>query len=290
MKNHWIAAAHVAEQLQNAGDPEAEATWQRAIDGIIAELPAGSGSVALRLSRFAYSLHDAGLDAEAYPLASRAASMAETDGDRFAIAVTQSRVGAILAGKREYARAEPLLRRSLAILEKVKGPDALDTAVAENNLAALYSDTGRPAEAEIQQRLALPIYKKYAGPKSQNYVAALANLYVILASEKRHEEGAPYLAEAMSIAEKNFPNTAVMARVESCEASLEFNRGHLKEAASTLAKAIDLQERTLGPNHPELATSLVCYARVLRALHNTAESKRAEARAQTILANARTFR
>ena len=113
---------------------------------------------------------------------------------------------------------------------------------------------------------------------------------MILASGGRYEEGAPFLAEAKKIAEKNFPNTATMARVESCEASLEFNRGHLKEAASTLAKAIELQERTLGPNHPELATSLVCYARVLRALHNTAESQRAEARAQSILANAKTLR
>ena len=147
IKKRWLDSAHVAEQLQNAGDPAAEATWQRAIDGVIAELPPGSGPVALRLSRFAYSLHDEGLNAEAYPLASRAASMAETDGDRFVIAVTQSRVGAILVGEREYARGVTP-RRSLAILRRVKGPDVLDTAVAENNLATPYSDTRRPAEAE----------------------------------------------------------------------------------------------------------------------------------------------
>jgi hypothetical protein len=78
--------------------------------------------------------------------------------------------------------------------------------------------------------------------------------------------------------------------VEGCQASLEFNRGHLKESARILVKAIALQEQTLGPNHPEVAASLVCYARVLRAMHNTVESNHAEARARTILGNVKTFR
>src|SRR5215469_11989074 len=71
LRERWVKAAHTAELLQNAGDPAAETAWKKAIDGVVAELPQGSGSVALRLSRFAYSLHDAGLDTEAYPLASR---------------------------------------------------------------------------------------------------------------------------------------------------------------------------------------------------------------------------
>ena len=41
-----------------------------------------------------------------------------------------------------YADAEPLLKRSLAIYEKVLGPDHPDVGLSLNNLAALYNNQG----------------------------------------------------------------------------------------------------------------------------------------------------
>ena len=42
----------------------------------------------------------------------------------------------------DYARAEPLSRRSLEICEKARGPDHPDTATALNSLAFLYYTMG----------------------------------------------------------------------------------------------------------------------------------------------------
>jgi tetratricopeptide (TPR) repeat protein len=48
----------------------------------------------------------------------------------------------------DYAKAEPLFQRSLAISEKALGPDHPDTATWLNNLASLYQATGAYAKAE----------------------------------------------------------------------------------------------------------------------------------------------
>jgi hypothetical protein len=48
----------------------------------------------------------------------------------------------------DYAKAEPLLKRSLAIYEKALGPDHPDVARSLENLAALYRATKRVTEAE----------------------------------------------------------------------------------------------------------------------------------------------
>jgi tetratricopeptide (TPR) repeat protein len=288
LEDHWLALAHNAQRLQDAGDPTAESAWRSAIESITAELPPSAMPLASRLSRFAVELHDHQHDAEAYPLASRATGLAEESGDRRMIAITQGRLGAILTGQGLYARAEPALRRSLALLLEVNGPDALDTAVAENNLAVLYSDTKRYPEAETHLRLALPVYQKLASPRP--YAAALTNLYSVLASQHRYEEGAPYINQAWAVAEKNFPDTPAMSRVQSCMAALEYNRGHYKQASAMLKKVIAFEEHTPGVSDHDLAASLDVYAESERALHHDAESKLAAKRAQSLRVQAAAFR
>ncbi len=57
----------------------------------------------------------------------------------------------------EYAEAERLYRRSLAIREKALGPDHPDVATSLDNLAELYQAQGKYAEAEplLQRSLAI---------------------------------------------------------------------------------------------------------------------------------------
>ena len=47
-----------------------------------------------------------------------------------------------------YSEAEPLYRRSLAILEKTQGSEHLDVATTLNNIVELYKAQGKYAEAE----------------------------------------------------------------------------------------------------------------------------------------------
>ena len=54
----------------------------------------------------------------------------------------------------QYAQAEPLLKRSLAIAEKALGPDHPNVATSLENMAVLYRETGRvKAGQELEKRV-----------------------------------------------------------------------------------------------------------------------------------------
>lgn len=60
----------------------------------------------------------------------------------------------------DYARAEPLCKRSLAITEKALGPDHPDVATSLENYAALLRETKREAEAKEFEKRAAAIRAK----------------------------------------------------------------------------------------------------------------------------------
>jgi tetratricopeptide (TPR) repeat protein len=278
------AVARAAHQKQDAGDlAGAEAIWREALQSAEEKPAADQKLIAELRSILASVLHLEGRDREAYPLALNAVKMAEVSGNTLLIAPALTRLGLILADEGEFARAEPLLHRSLALFEQSEGGEALDTAIAENNLAMLYLGTARYATAEQLQNRALPVYEKRVDPEDPSLAAALANMFTILFAQGRAEQGEPYLRRALAIGETRFPGTAAMARLQVCLAVLEFSRGHYQESARILQAAIGVQEQMLGPNHPELARSLVFYSAVLRHLRNKTEARQAEIRAKMIL-------
>src|SRR6516164_8555765 len=72
-----------------------------------------------------------------------------------------------------YAEAEPLLKRSLAILEKTLGPEDPKIAALLSNLAELYDAEGRYADVEPLYKRSLAIREKALGPE---HPYAISNL------------------------------------------------------------------------------------------------------------------
>ena len=58
----------------------------------------------------------------------------------------------------QYAKAEPLYHRALAIWEKALGPEQPNVALNLNNLGALYRQQGQSAEAEPLLKRSLAIW------------------------------------------------------------------------------------------------------------------------------------
>lgn len=58
----------------------------------------------------------------------------------------------------DYAKAEPLFKRSLVITEKAFGPEHPDVATILENLAGLYRITGRGSEAKALEQRAAKIH------------------------------------------------------------------------------------------------------------------------------------
>jgi tetratricopeptide (TPR) repeat protein len=68
-----------------------------------------------------------------------------------------------------YAKAEPLYQRSLAIREKALGPEHPSTATSLNNLALLYDSMGDYAKAEPLYQRSLAIREKALGRSILRY-------------------------------------------------------------------------------------------------------------------------
>jgi len=73
------------------------------------------------------------------------------------VAISLNNLAALYEDQGDYAKAEPLYRRSLAIREKALGPNHPDVATSLENLAALYRATGRSSEAQALERRAAQI-------------------------------------------------------------------------------------------------------------------------------------
>ncbi len=67
-------------------------------------------------------------------------------------------------------------------------------------------------------------------------------------------------------------------------ALLYYAQGQYSQAEPLYQRALAIREKTLGPEHPKLATSLENYAALLRKLDRTAEAESMEVRAKAIRA------
>jgi tetratricopeptide (TPR) repeat protein len=283
----WRDLSKLARQRQEADDlAGAESLRRQALQLAEKQLGPGHKELAPMLADLAFVLHFEARDAEAELLMQRAYSIAKESGDDLLTGSMLNVLGVVLSGEGQKARAEPVLRRSVALLDQFEDTNALNAARATNNLATLYLDTHQYAKAEEEMTRALPKYERFLGPSDPEMALVLGNMFTIFAAQHRAQEGEPYLQRALTIGRKAFPGSLKMANLEVCLASLEAQRENYKEAAVLLKGVIETQERLLGPEHPEVAHSLAAYATVLHHMHQKTEAKNALNRANMILKSA----
>jgi tetratricopeptide (TPR) repeat protein len=283
----WQDLSKLAKQYQNADNfRAAESARREALRLAEMELGPADKKLVPLLGDLALNLYFEARHTEAEPVAQRAFLIAKESGDQRLTGLMLNILGVVLSGEGQKARAEPALRRSVALLEESEGEDGLNTARAENNLATVYLDTKQYAKAEEVMARALPIYEKRLGIYDPETAQAYSNMFTLLAAEHRAAEGEPYLRRALATGEMLFPRSLQMANLQICLASLEESRENYKEAALLLEKVIKTQERVLGPEHPDLARTLAGYSNVLRHLHQKTEAKTAQNRANLIMKSA----
>ena len=78
------------------------------------------------------------------------------------LATSLNNLAAIYYSQGNYAEAEPLFKRSIAIREKALGPEHPDVAMGLQNYAELLRKTNREAEAEKLEARAETIRAKHA--------------------------------------------------------------------------------------------------------------------------------
>ena len=157
----------------------------------------------------------------------------------------------------DYAQAEPLYKRALAISEKALGPEHPDVAQSLNNLAALYATQGQYAQAEPLYKRALAIREKALGPEHPDVAISLNNLAGLYDTQGQYAQAEPLYKRALAISEKALgPDHPDVATSLNNLARLYATQGQYAQAEPLHKRALAISEKALGPEHPDVAISL----------------------------------
>ena len=206
------------------------------------------------------------------------------------VAIGLKNLGVLYDEQGKYAQAEPLYKRSVAIVEKVLGPEHPDVAQGLNNLAVFYDEQGKYAQAEPLYQRSLAIREKGLGPEHPDVAQSLNNLAALYDAQGKYAQAEPLFKRALAIREKVLgPEHPQVAIGLNNLALLYFNQGNYAEAEPLYQRRLAIDEKVLGPEHPSVATSLNNYAALLREVNREAEAEELEARARMILGRRWTF-
>ncbi len=168
-----------------------------------------------------------------------------------------------LAARGELGQAETLHDRVLAIYQRTLGAEHALTASGWSNLGNVRYLQGKFAEAETSHRRALAIREKVLGSGHPDTATSLNNLANVLFEQGKDERssGAEQRARAQA-----------GERIQA-----------VSEVEGLYRRALSIQERSLGPDHPQLANTLNNLAAMLDQQGKFTESEPLQRRALAIL-------
>jgi CHAT domain-containing protein/Tfp pilus assembly protein PilF len=139
-----------------------------------------------------------------------------------------------LIDRGRYQEAESLHYRVVAIHEKTLGEAHPITATSLSNLGNVLYLQGKFKQAEAVHRRALALREKILGAEHPDTATSMNNLANVLQEQGKDELLSPSEARAQA----------------------RFNLQAYSETESLFRKALAIQERTLGPEHPATANTL----------------------------------
>jgi tetratricopeptide (TPR) repeat protein len=166
-------------------------------------------------------------------------------------------VGHYLYERANYAEAEPLLHRSLAICEQMLGTDHPDVAESLNNLVALYRLQGKYNQAIPYCERALSIRKQTLGENHPDVALSLNNLARLYHHLGKYAQAEALHEQALAIRKQTLGEShPAVAQSLNNLAGLYLEWGKYAHSAWLYRQTLELSERTLGTDHINIATSL----------------------------------
>jgi tetratricopeptide (TPR) repeat protein len=182
--------------------------------------------------------------------------------------------------RRDYAAAEPLYRRALALAEQ-DGRDVMQYLLAQ---AGLYRAWGKSDQAEPPAKRALALAEKGVGTDAQLDVAVcLDSLGAIYLASGKHDLAEASYRRALAITEKiaGAESSDLAPRLIGLGASLRA-KGRFDDAEAQYKRALTVTEKGLGPDFVEVAEVLENYSVLLAEMKRSDEAKAQLARADSI--------
>jgi len=165
------------------------------------------------------------------------------------------KVSSYLFVRAQYSEAEPLIKRGIAIEERVFGPEHPNVAGWLTILALLYRKQGKYKEAELLCRRAVDMQEKALNPDLSALAASLSGLATLCYKLDKYEESESLYQQAITLQEKTFgPNHPDLAASLNNLAYLYSARGEFKAAERLIKRAIAIGKKLSGPDDPQQAS------------------------------------
>jgi tetratricopeptide (TPR) repeat protein len=157
----------------------------------------------------------------------------------------------------QYAAAEPLHLRAVAVKEQALGKEHPDVAEVLNDLAVLYWREGKYAESEPLYLRALAVKEQAFGKEHLSVAQTLNDFAILLEAQGRLAEAESLYLHSLDIREKNLGKDHLDV-TESLNnlAGLYRKQERYAEAEKLHFRALTIREAVLGKDHPRVATTI----------------------------------
>ncbi|MGE3614378.1 MAG: tetratricopeptide repeat protein, partial [Gemmatimonadales bacterium] len=223
-------------------------------------------AVAATLNLLGWIVHERGRSAEAEPLVLEAVARRRADLPHSEQELSRSLndLGVIYNATNRYAAAESVLVEALEIRRRRQGDSHRVVGITANNLAASYYFQRKLDAAIATQQLALESLRQSVGEDHQRTIVALGNLAAFrLASGDLAGAEREYRDLLERQTRLQGPDHPVTARVRLSLGSAISDRAAFTHSDSAFDSAEDLLrsavrsfEKTLGPEHLQVATAM----------------------------------
>jgi tetratricopeptide (TPR) repeat protein len=219
------------------------------------------------LNRTVVELYLAGRYAEGLPLAASAVALAERikGPSDPAVATALNNYGEFLSRTNRAPEAEAAYRRAVTIDEAAKS-EGLSRDL--NNLGSMLQSARRLPEAEKLYVRALAVDERTVGPRHRDVARDLNNIAILLRDEGKEADAEPLQRRAITILEDLQRENPGRSSSDLATALNNFAAGlprdRAAEAESLYRRALELNEKELGAEHPNVAVDLNNLAEALR--------------------------
>jgi tetratricopeptide (TPR) repeat protein len=111
-------------------------------------------------------------------------------------------LGEVYRGQARFGEAEPVLKRAVALLERVQGIAHASLVRPLNSLALVYRAQGQYAQAEPLAKRAFSIAEGAHGPEDPALASVIGNLLAIYLAQGRYGEAEPLFRRSVTLKER----------------------------------------------------------------------------------------
>ena len=199
------------------------------------------------------------------------------------VAITSGSLGILAYERGDFARAESLFRKRLALLRATPEAEGEAAADALNDLAMTIEQSKADyGEAKTLLRESLEIRKKVLGPDHPKLGQSLNNLAMAHYRSREFDAAEPLFREALARNIANFGDVHTEVSATSSNLALVLReRGAYAEAHALWARALAIDRQLLGDRHPALGITLGYWGESLR---RNGDAKAGEAKEREALA------